>query len=176
MTRRSSALNTGCGSERAIASTPRMRPSRVRTGQERNEDVLYQSHSRSARSASRRSNSRSCRPTAPGQSSMRSIRTGLPVSTAASVTPARSGSYGRSSTGTNASRTASDANQDAAGRMWACAWSTTRNETPVTSSSRRTCDTISSSVRRSHTCELAACSMPRSSNMGSTLTAPPGPW
>ena len=54
-----------------------------------------------ARSASRRSNSRSCRPTAPGQSSIRSIRTGLPVSTAASVTPARSGSYGRSSTGTN---------------------------------------------------------------------------
>ena len=48
MTRRSSALKAGWGSERAIASTPRMRPSRVRTGQERNEEVLYQSHSRSA--------------------------------------------------------------------------------------------------------------------------------
>ena len=69
-----------------------MRPSRVRTGQERNEEELYQSHSRSARSASRRSNSRSCRPAAPGQSSIRSIRTGLPRSIAASVTPARSGS------------------------------------------------------------------------------------
>src|SRR3954454_5702665 len=55
--------------------------------------------------------------------------------------------------------------------MWAWPGSTTRNETPVTSSSRRTCDTISSSVRRSHGCDPAACSMPRSSNTSASLTA-----
>ena len=55
VTRRSSALKAGWGSERAIASTPRMRPSRVRTGQERNDELLYQSHRRAAVSASRRS-------------------------------------------------------------------------------------------------------------------------
>ena len=92
VTRTSSALKAGCGSERASASTPRMRPSRVRTGQERNDELLYQSHSRRAASASRFSYRRSCSPAAPGQSSIRSISTGLPVSTAASVTPARSGS------------------------------------------------------------------------------------
>ena len=54
VTRRSSALKAGWGSERAIASTPRMRP-RVRIGQERNEELRYHSHTRAAVSASRRS-------------------------------------------------------------------------------------------------------------------------
>ena len=117
MIRFSSPLNAGCGSDRAIASTPRIRPSRVRTGTDRNDDELYQSHSRCADSGSRRSCSRSCSPSAPGQSDMCSISTGEPPSIAASVTPARSGSYGRLSTGPNASRTSSEANHEAAGSM-----------------------------------------------------------
>src|SRR4051794_14648056 len=54
--------------------------------------------------------------------------------------------------------------------MCACAGSTTRNDTPVTSSRRRTCETISSSVRRSHACDPSACSMPRSSSMSASVT------
>ena len=74
----------------------------------------------------------------------------LPRSIAASVTPGRSRSYRRSRTGVIASRASSLANQAAAGRITPASKSTTWKAQPLTSSRRRICPTISSSVCRSH--------------------------
>ena len=82
--RRSSALSARSGGLEEIASTPNVRPPAVRTGAEMNEAVRY--HSQAS------SETRSRSPSAPGHSPMRGISTAVPDSTAASVTPPRSGS------------------------------------------------------------------------------------
>ena len=171
MTRSSSALNAGWGSERAIASTPRIRPSRVRTGQERNDELLYQSHSRSASAASRRSNrrlvqARGARPVLDALDPHRAAGLDRGLGDARALGLVGPVEHGHERVAHRVGGEPRRGGADVGVRG-----STTRNETPVTSSSRRTCDTISSSVRRSQACDPAACSMPRSSNMRASLTA-----
>ena len=94
-----------------------MRPSGAWTGTESSADAAYHSHVRRACSAGSSSSSRRRRPAAPGQSSIESTSSGARRSIAASVMPARSGSYGRLRTAPNAAPTDGVENHDAAGRM-----------------------------------------------------------
>src|SRR4051812_6140268 len=150
-TRRSSSGPSGdCGGREEIASTPSVRPAAVRTGQEMNDEARYQSQARRAVSGSSSSSRRSRRALAPSHCSKSPRSSDSPRSIAASVTPGRSRSYGRWRTGVIASRASSLANQAAAGRITPASKSTTWNAQPLTSSRRRICPTISSSVCRSH--------------------------
>ena len=111
--RRSSSLNEGEES----ASTPKMRPSGAWTGTASREEEAYHSQVSCACAGGSVSFRRSRSAAAPGHSSMPPISSGMRVSIAASVMPARSGSYGRLSTAPSASRTAREENHAAAGRM-----------------------------------------------------------
>ena len=106
-----------CGAREEIASTPSVRPPAVRTGQEMNDELRYQSHATRAISGSSSASRRWRSAAAPSQSSKRCRSSASPCSIAASVTPGRSRSYGRSSTGVIESRASSLANQAAAGRI-----------------------------------------------------------
>ena len=77
-----------------------MRPPAVRTGQEMNDELRYQSHARRAISGSSSASQalRAARPRPPSPRS-RCRSSASPRSIAASVTPGRSRSYGRSRTG-----------------------------------------------------------------------------
>src|SRR5215218_6610579 len=86
---------------------------------------------------------------------MSSISSGARRSIAASVMPARSGSYGRLRTAPSASSTAGDENQAATGRMYCRSQSTTTNAQPLRSKRCLSWATISSRVRRSHSPSVA---------------------
>ena len=132
--------------------------------------MLYQSHSRSAPAASRRSNRRSCRPDgarpvldALDPHGAAGLDRGLGDARALGLVRAVEHRHERDADGVGGE-------PDAAGPDVGGSRSTTRNETPVTSSSRRTCDTISSSVRRSHACEARGVLDAALLQHGATLT------
>jgi hypothetical protein len=94
-----------------------MWPSGADTGTESRHDAAYHSHVRRACSSSSWSYRRSRSALAPGHSSIPETSSGARRSIAASVMPARSGSYGRLRTAPNAAPTSGVENHDAAGRM-----------------------------------------------------------
>src|SRR4051794_21668485 len=129
-----------------IASTPRTRPSGAWTGTDNSDEATYHSHVWRACSGGSCSSSRRLRPGAPGHSSMPATSSGARRSIAASVIPARSGSYGRLSTAPKASPTSGVENQAAAGRMYRSSQSTIRKAQPVRSKARLSWATICSRV------------------------------
>ncbi len=80
--------------------------------------MRYHSQADAALSGSSCERSRARSASAPGHRSTSAMSSGRPLSIAASVTPPRAGSYGRSSTGWSVARIAGVSNHAAAGWMW----------------------------------------------------------
>ena len=138
------ARTPGWGSERAIASTPRMRPSPVRdrAGEERGRASTSPTAAAATSGVEALAQAVVPEPVAP-RPRPRCARS-APGCRSRSRPRSRRGARARTggrAPGRTPSRTASEANHDAAGLdVGVRAQSTTRNETPVTSSRRRTCD------------------------------------